>query len=176
MKLLISFFVVFILIINTSLFSQTKSSCSSPEAKQFDFWVGNWKAEWQNKDGSKSEGSNTIKKILGGCVVEENFNGNPGIPLEGKSFSVYNSRSKMWQQTWVDNQGGYLDFTGKYENGKMILSREATLKDGKSILQRMVYYNIEKSKFDWDWEISRDKGKTWELKWRIYYTRKRLIC
>ena len=84
--------------------------------KQFDFWVGHWKAEWQNKDGSKSEGSNTIKKILGGCVVEENFNGNPGIPLEGKSFSVYNSRSKMWQQTWVDNQGGYLDFTGNFKD------------------------------------------------------------
>ena len=173
MKLIKCSLVVLSLLLNSAVFSQQNknSNCTSPEAKQFNFWVGHWKAEWQNKDGSKSEGENTIKKILGGCVVEENFNGNPGAPLVGKSFSVYNSHRKMWQQTWVDNQGSYLDFTGNFNDGKMILSREAMTKDGKNIQQRMVYYNIQKNKFDWDWEISKDNGKTWELRWRIHYTR-----
>ena len=173
MNLKKSFIIVLMLIVNSALLSQENknSNCSAPEAKQFNFWVGRWKAEWQNKDGSKSNGSNNIKKILGGCVVEENFNGNPGTTLIGRSVSVYNANRKLWQQTWVDNQAGYLDFTGNFNDGKMILSREAITKDDKSIQQRMVYYNIEKNKFDWDWEISKDNGKTWELKWRIHYSR-----
>ena len=35
-----------------------------------------------------------------------------------------------WKQTWVDNEGGYLDFVGESKDGQMILSREATRPDG----------------------------------------------
>ncbi len=172
MKISYLVLILFLLATNGVLFAQANNNCSSPEAKQFDFWVGDWKAEWKNDDGSTATGSNTIRKILGGCVVEENFNGNPAISLIGRSLSLYNSRRNIWQQTWVDNEGSYLDFTGNFENGKMTLSRDAITPKGKTIQQRMVFYNIEKNKFDWDWEISKDDGKNWELKWRIHYTRK----
>lgn len=64
-----------------------------------------------------------------------------------------------------------MTFTGEFKNGKMMLSRNVHGKDGKQIIQRMVFYNISKDKIDWDWEMSIDKGKTWNLKWRIYYKR-----
>ena len=156
-----------------SSFAQNEDKpCSYPEAKQFDFWVGTWKAEWTGKDGIQKEGTNTIKKILGGCVVEENFDGNPGTPLIGISLSVYVHRLKKWKQTWVDNSGGYLDFVGEFEKDKMVLSRSFIDKEGKSISQRMVYYNINKKSFDWNWERSMDEGKTWNVMWKIHYTRK----
>lgn len=165
--------VLFTIIASLSALAQNNEKpCSYPEAKQFDFWVGTWKAEWTDKNGNESEGTNTIKKILGGCVVEENFDGNPGTPLIGKSMSVYVPRLKKWKQTWVDNSGGYLDFTGEFEMGKMILSRDFLNKDGKKISQRMVYYNINKESFDWNWERSMDDGKTWKVMWKIHYTRK----
>ncbi len=44
-----------------------------------------------------------IKSILGGCVIHENFDGNPSLAFHRKSFSVYNPQLKLWQQTWVDN-------------------------------------------------------------------------
>ena len=87
-------------------------------------------------------------------------------------MSVYVPRLKKWKQTWVDNSGGYLDFTGEFETGKMILSRDFFNKDGKKISQRMVYYNINKESFDWNWERSMDDGKTWKVMWKIHYSRK----
>jgi hypothetical protein len=159
---------------SVSIFSQDENQkpCSSPEADQFDFWLGEWKAEWKNSDSSMAEGTNTIKKILGGCTIAENFDGKPGNDLIGKSFSAYNPVIKKWQQTWVDNYGSYMVFTGGFENDKMILEREIINREAKKIKQRMVFYNIEKNNFDWNWEKSVDDGKTWELSWEIHYSRK----
>ena len=56
------------------------------------------------------------------------------------------------------------------ENDKMILSRKIR-KDEKELIQRMVFYNISKDKFDWNWESSKDNGKTWTLNWKLNYTR-----
>ncbi len=76
-----------------------------------------------------------------------------------------------WKQTWVDNQGGYLDFTGNFNNNKMILHRSAIDKNGNKFMQRMIYYNITENSFDWNWEISKDNGKTWNSRWQIHYSR-----
>jgi hypothetical protein len=89
----------------------------------------------------------------------------------GKSFSVYNPRKNLWQQTWVDNYGSYLVFTGGYEEDKMTLVREVVNPEGKKIMQRMIFYNIDENSFDWNWEKSTDEGKSWELSWKIHYTR-----
>ncbi len=147
--------------------------CSSAEAHQFDFWLGDWNVKWKLKDGTEKSGSNHVINLFDGCIIEENFNGNPGNNLEGKSFSVYNSNEKVWKQTWVDNYGAYLDFTGNFGNGKMILSHQTITPKGENVQQRMVYYNISKNDFDWNWESSSDNGKTWDLKWKIHYSRKK---
>jgi hypothetical protein len=88
------------------------------------------------------------------------------------SVSSWNPQLGRWQQTWVDNQGGYLDFVGGFEDGKMILSRE-TEREGKTILQRMVFENITENSLDWNWERSEDGGTTWTLLWHLLYTRKK---
>jgi hypothetical protein len=153
--------------------AQQPKPCSVPEAQQFDFWVGEWQVSW--KDTTKESGfataSNKITKILDGCVLFEQFNGTPAIPLKGMSHSVYNVHKKKWQQTWVDNSGGYLDFIGGWQDDKMILSRSFQVK-GKTIMQRMVWYKISDNKFDWNWEGSKDGGKTWQVNWLIHYKRK----
>ncbi len=134
-----------------------------------DFWVGDWSATWPGKPGqAEVRGTNTIRKILGDCVIEENFAG-PG--LEGKSVSTFNLRSGRWQQTWVDNGGGYLDFVGGTEGANFVFSREFTA-SGKKIMQRMVFKNIQQNSFDWSWEKSDDGGKSWTVLWPIHYVRK----
>lgn len=64
-----------------------------------------------------------------------------------------------------------MSFTWKFENGKMTLSREVSGKNNTKILQRMVFYNITNNKLDWDWESSKDNGKTWKLNWRLHYVK-----
>jgi len=164
---------IFILYFSITILPQDDVSqrpCSSPEAHQFDFWIGEWKVEWQNTDSTKAQGTNVVNLILGSCVIEENFSAKPGVDFMGKSFSVYNPAEKLWQQTWVDDQGGYMVFTGGMENNKMILSRKISRNDIE-LIQRMVFYNISKDEFDWNWESSEDNGKTWQLNWKLHYTK-----
>ena len=120
-----------------------------------------------NNPGETAHGSNSIRRILDGCVVEENFSGGDAMHLRGRSVSIFDVRAGKWKQTWVDNEGGYLDFTGEFRDGQMILAREATRPDGSKGLQRMVFKNISPDEFDWSWEGSKDGGKTWTVVWPI---------
>jgi hypothetical protein len=146
--------------------------CSEPEASQLDFWVGTWDLSWKDTDGKDAKGRNTINKILGGCVIEENFTTEDNS-FQGRSYSVYNPNKKTWQQTWIDNSGGYIDLTGGMEGDKMILWRKTINPKGVEVMQRMVFYDITANEFYWNWESSQDNGATWNLMWKIKYTRRR---
>lgn len=147
--------------------------CSAAEARQFDFWLGEWNASWPAVGGNPAgTATNHVTQVLGGCAIEENFVGQGAQPLVGRSLSVYSPSLGRWQQTWVDNQGSYLDFVGAFQEGTMTLSRSATAPDGRPLLQRMVFLNIQRDAFDWRWEASKDGGKTWTLQWPIRYVRR----
>ena len=137
--------------------------------KQFDFWLGDWNLTW----GENGRGRNVISKILDGKVIQEQFTSLPdddSTPLIGLSLSVFNGQTDQWQQTWVDNQGSYLDFKGGMVGDKMILSR-MTVIEGKPVQQRMVWDNIQTDALDWSWERSDDGGQTWNVQWAIQYRR-----
>lgn len=142
-------------------------------SEYFDFWVGEWNLSWEDPEGNVVKGKNEIIKILDGKVFKENFRALEGqlSGYVGKSWSVYNKRTKEWKQTWVDNQGAYLDFIGKFEGDKRIFFRKTQNKEGEAVLQRMVFYDIDEDSFTWDWEQSSDNGESWELQWRINYER-----
>ncbi len=145
--------------------------CAAAEQKQLDFWVGEWDLTWPGaKGGEADHGTNSIRRILDGCVVQENFSGQDAH-LRGTSLSTFDTKAGKWKQTWVDNEGGYLDFVGEFKDGQMILQREANL-NGTKGLQRMVWKNITANGFDWSWESSVDGGKTWQVNWPIHYKRK----
>ncbi len=144
------------------------------ETKQFDFWIGIWDAEWQSLDGKTQKGTNRIEHILDNGIVSENFDGRPGNTLIGKSWSIFNQNSKMWQQTWVDNQGGYLVLSGEFKDGRMVLTTPfRTNSNGQQVAQRMIFFNITEKSFDWEWQNTIDNGETWNIGWKIKYTRKK---
>ena len=132
---------------------------------QFDFWLGEWDCSW----GDDGKGSNCVERIMDGKIIQENFDGGD---FRGISVSAWDAGRKLWCQTWVDNSGTYLDFTGSFRDGQMVLSRDALVR-GEACKQRMVWYNITESEFDWNWERSDDGGKTWDVKWQIKYKRKK---
>ena len=145
--------------------------CSAPEAAMLDFWVGQWDLEWTNAEGKTEKGTNTIAKILGSCVYEENFTTSDGT-FQGKSVSVFDSRNLIWKQTWVDNTGSYMDFTGGKYGDSVFFSRKVIDKKGTEHIQRMVFYDISANSLLWSWESSSDEGKSWNLLWKISYKRK----
>ena len=167
--------IILVFLISDNLFAQTNIKKLEPE-KYFDFWVGEWDLIWQTVNSKTGEGKNYISKKLNDHVIEENFkviNDDNMKGFVGKSWSVYNKNNQTWYQTWVDNQGSYLDFVGEIDGNKRIFKREFTLSNGRLVKQRMVFYNIKENSFTWDWESSMDNGKSWDLKWRIFYSRKK---
>ena len=110
--------------------------------------------------------------MLGGTVIEENFviSGGAQAGFLGKSISVLDVNGN-WHQAWTDNQGGYFDFIGEVIGKKKIFKTKQVERDGKKIIQRMVFYNIKEDSFMWDWEGTQDGGENWNLLWRINYTR-----
>ena len=145
------------------------SSCSFPEASQFDFWVGEWDAIYSD---TLKPAYNKITKPYDNCIIEENFS-DPNSGFKGKSVSGYDPQTKKWQQTWVDNQGAYIALTGEFKDGKMQLNNEILKQDGEKVLQRMLFYNISGGSFDWSWDSSVDDGKSWTVNWKIHYVRKK---
>jgi hypothetical protein len=153
--------------------AESVNPCTAAQLKQFDFWVGEWELTWPGQTkGEVGHGTNHITRIMDGCVVQENFSGGDSLHLRGTSVTSFDVRSNLWKQTWVDNEGGYLDFTGEFKDGQMILQRQTKDKAGNRILQRMVWKNITPNELEWSWEASRDGGKTWQVNWPIHYRRR----
>ena len=153
---------------SSSMNDRHAPSAPHGNSRQFDFWLGEWDLTWPNG----GQGENIVTLELDSSVVQEAFNGQPAIQLIGRSVSVFVPRENLWKQTWVDNQGGYLDFTGGLVEERMILSRAAVNQEGGQIIQRMVWYNITSDSLNWNWERSNDSGKSWEILWQIHYKRK----
>ena len=107
---------------------------------------------------------------LDGAVIQENFEGGDP-PLRGMSVSVFSREDERWHQAWVDNSGSYLDFVGDFDDGKMILQRDGRV-EGKTVKQRMVWFDISENALEWNWERSDDEGKTWKVLWNIHYRRR----
>ena len=139
-------------------------------------WLGDWRVSWQNADGTTAKARNRISKTLDGKVIEENFEQDPADPpplLRGRSISVLQQNSGIWQQAWADNQGGYFSFSASVDGDKRIFATAMQPGPDNSLRgQRMVFYDIRPDRFSWDGEGTRDGGKRWTLLWRLSYLRR----
>jgi len=137
-----------------------------PPEKQLDFWLGEWNVSW----GENQHGTNRVEQVLDGRVIQESFDGSPAIDFRGKSWSVYSAKRGIWQQTWVDTEGNYWNFTGGVEGDTFFFATDDVV-EGKPVRLRMVFYNIDRDTLDWRWERS-ENGETWQVLWQIHYLRK----
>lgn len=166
--------VAIILVLSWSCCICNAQSLSLEDSTLFDFWVGDWSLTWTSADGKTEKGTNHIVKILDDMVIQENFSDGKNS-FKGTSLSVYNPRLKTWNQTWADNQGGYIHLEGVVSEGKRIFQTQPKEVNGINVIRRMVFYDIKPNTFTWDWEQSQDGGKSWALQWRINYERKEKI-
>ncbi|MBS1654399.1 MAG: hypothetical protein JSU05_06130 [Bacteroidetes bacterium] len=172
-KIIVLLVMVFVV---TKSWSQTgKAPCSDSVYHQLDFWVGEWEAFGIN---GKKAGDSRIERILGTCIIEENWKSTAvtqGFQYEGKSFNTFNSATHNWQQYWVDNAGGVTDYTtGHYENGKMIFETVIVKQpDGTQQQQRLTFFNLGPDKVRQLGETSTDAGETWKTNYDLEYRRKK---
>lgn len=146
------------------------------ELRQFAFWLGEWEytGKTLQQDGSWKEGSgtNTITVTLDGYALEENFHAIKPNSWSGMSITVYNTQAGKFYQQWVDTQGQrFLPFEGGMEGDSMVLYSPEREIQGTSVINKMVFKDIQADSFTWSYEMSRDGGKTWQARWVINYKR-----
>jgi Protein of unknown function (DUF1579) len=150
--------------------------CGSPEARQFDFWIGEWDLTWPadqvgGEPGETGTGTNRVGRLFGDCVIEENFSTSDGGFL-GRSHSVFDARLGIWFQTWVDNSGGYIALSGGLDGDEMILTTQPNVYDGETRINRMVFADITPDSLRWVWQATTDDGEHWRDLWTIDYRRR----
>lgn len=138
----------------------------SQMSRQFDFWLGEW--DVQTAQG-QHVGNSSVQKILGGCVIFENWS---GPASQGKSFNAYNQALKKWQQYWVDDSGTTTLYTGDAVGDQMHYLAEAGSQNGQAAL-RMTFTRLDADRVRQFGESSNDGGKTWTVRYDLFYVRKK---
>ncbi|HET7182394.1 MAG TPA: hypothetical protein VFI15_09205, partial [Candidatus Limnocylindrales bacterium] len=150
------------------------------DGSELDFWLGEWDVTWEG-----GHGTNRISLTLRDRVILEEFEeavdtglaGSGGADdsgadsadaLHGRSWSVFDPDQRLWRQTWVDDQGCYLDLVGGRNDGCFTFERAAPER-GDRARQRMVFRDVTPDAFRWTWESSPDDGATWIVRWAIDY-------
>lgn len=131
--------------------SETKS-----KDRQFDFWVGDW--DVFNKKGKKV-GTNSIKKLLKGHLLYENWTAQNGT--QGKSLNFYNSHSDQWRQIWVDERGGLVDAVAQFQDDAMRFTGMHYYPNGRTESFRMDFTPQKDGRVRQFVQQSKDEGKTW---------------
>lgn len=143
--------------------------CSSPESRQLDFWVGEW--DVRTTDGGQEAGKSRVERILGGCVVAENWTGRTRTgTYEGKSFNTYRADLRQWEQVWVDELGTFAVFRGVWRDGALRYEQEEGGKPGMT--SRMTFFALPTGTVRQLGESSSDGGKTWKATFDLTYRRK----
>ncbi len=161
-----------VILIGFSILSYAqKSPCSDPTFREFDFWIGNWNVYGKNE---KLAGTSKISLILDSCVILEEWTSasNPNsLIYTGKSFNTYNTATKQWQQTWVDNTGNTTEFLrGEGSIGKIVFHADKVISsNGKNFLRRLTFTKLSENKVRQFGERSDDEGKTWTTEYDLEY-------
>jgi hypothetical protein len=143
--------------------------CSSPESRQFDFWVGEW--EVTDSAGRVPMGSSRVVIEELGCVVHENWTGQGGGT--GQSFNFYQRRTGKWEQMWVSSAGSYLHLIGGLEGRTMVLQAEIPAPNGTgTVLSQLRWSPEPDGRVRQLWRQSRDGGQTWTVAFDGWYRRK----
>ncbi len=145
--------------------ANSSEPCSTPEYRQFDFWIG----EWDSYDSSgKFQGHASVEKIQGGCVLFQSWFGTSGDT--GNSFSIYDATRKIWNQTLVSNHGTLLPFEGYWQPGTMLLLGSHLGPDGRNQLHRIIWKPGADGVYQ-RWDYSDDGGQTWIVNYEGFLRR-----
>jgi hypothetical protein len=143
----------------------------NPVYQKLDFWLGEWDV-FDLKSGVK-DGTNRIEKILKGCAIIENWSDTSGG--EGKSFFYVVRATGQWRQVWVEDSGGMKEKALQDSDTGVSVRFQGEIlhRDGSSHLDRTTLQPMTGGRVRQTIEISRDRGKTWEVVYDAEYRRRK---
>jgi hypothetical protein len=150
-------------------------------AHDFDFDFGVWRTHIHRildpfANGEQTMdlvGTVTVRKVWGGrASLEEIEADGPRGHWEGLNVFLYNPDAHQWSQSFANNKTGALGtpFVGSFQDGRAELYAPDTL-DGRAVLVRAVWSNIQANSHDYAESYSDDGGASWRLSFTAHLVR-----
>lgn len=128
------------------------ANCTAVEYRQLDFWIGRWDVY---RTGTETlQGRSLVEPAYNGCAIRESWS--PFDMNEGGSVSSYDKASGVWRQSWVDSTGERIDYDGRSEGGRMVLTAKRQARGLTRVTQYREGTNVRQIG-----ESSVDNGRTW---------------
>lgn len=150
-------------------------------ATDFDFFMGSWtvrnrflrerlrgSTEWE--EFAATSVARPLADVLGN---EDEFRTDFQGGFVGMSFRFFDPQAKRWSIYWADSRRpGVLDppVFGSFANGTGVFEGTDVL-DGKPIVVRFTWTEVDTPTPRWDQAFSADAGDTWETNWVMEFTR-----
>jgi len=144
------------------------SCATNPEARQLDFWVGDWSIA---SPGAGPSATSKVYLDLDKCLVVESWDG--GKDHRGMNMFAYASGEKSWRGMFVDNEGrAHIFADGKVAAGSAEFVGPSRGPNGEAVLNRIRVVRLAGGKVEQTWDKSFDNGATWTSQFRLEYSRK----
>jgi len=155
------------------------SPALAPEARQFDFWVGEWDVNlrvrqadltWTNQHRAVAN----IYPILSGKAVLELWSEDRVDGIKGYSLRYFDQARDEWV-LWLNwpgaNRSGSSSLAGTFRHGRGDFYSTSVAPDGTETISRYSFNDITPNSLRWDDAFSTDGGATWRNGWIMEFSR-----
>jgi len=149
------------------------------EARQFDFWIGEWNVNlrvrqddgrWEDQVRSTAR----IYPILNGKAVLELWSDNREEGIKGFSLRYFDMARQEWV-LWLNwpgpNRSGSSSLAGTFRHGRGEFFSTRRGPDGTETISRYTFSDITPDSLRWDDAFSTDGGLTWRHGWIMEFSR-----
>jgi hypothetical protein len=161
-------------------------TCTSAEARAFDFWLGNWNIEQRilQQDGTwlSLGAETTVSQALDGCALVEHWRGDVQFfwqgmdtvkPMQGLSVRAHNPSTGKWYIHWMDTFNPQFGepYSGGFTEGRGEFFRNWSTPQGART-GRITFSDITRDSVHWELATSSDDGASWTTLWVMAMTRR----
>lgn len=161
------------------IWAQNPQPCTSPEARAFDFWIGNWRIEQhilqQDETWLALKAKTSVLPALEGCALIEHWEGKVQFFWEGMqqpermtglSVRAYDPQTEKWYIHWMNTRTPHFGgaYAGNFKDGRGTFTREWETPQGKR-LGRITFSEIMPQSVTWELAVSGDDGQDWTTLW-----------
>lgn len=148
----------------------------------WDWLVGRWNVKHRRLKGrlvgsttwEEFDGTSTLWLTLGGLgTVDDNLLELPGGTYRAVGVRAFDPKTGRWAIWWLDGRDpSHIDppVYGGFKDGVGTFTGDDTL-DGKPIKVRFQWTEMKANSAHWEQAFSPDGGATWEVNWRMQFTR-----
>jgi hypothetical protein len=157
-------------------------ACPHAEARQFDFWLGEWNVLNRNRASDSASFADTgratdlVHAVAGGCAIVEHWRGEAyGQFILGFSVRAWNARARQWDLVLLWPASGDQSFAtlhGDFRHGRGEFFGGRSTPAGDSIRTRFTFSDIRPDALRWQNASSTDGGRSWASNWIMEFTRR----